>query len=106
MGPLKGSLNEYKGITFTEKAVKCLGIHIGHDHNECYSKNWTDKIEKIKNILERWKHRNLTFFGKILIIKSLAMSKVIHAMSILTTPDEILKLRSGENLFQLSVEFT
>ncbi len=91
LGPLKDSIRSYNEINFTNDAVRCLGIYIGHDKNECLKKNWVDKLEKIKIIFERWKGRNLTIFGKILIIKSLATSMLIHTMSILEVPDDILK---------------
>ena len=91
LGPLKDTLARYKGINFTNKAVRCLGIYMGHDKDECHTKNWLDKIEKIRIVFEKWKNRNLTLFGKLLIIKSLAISKLIHQMSILVTPNDILE---------------
>ncbi len=91
LGPLKRTLAEHKGIKFTNNSVKCLGIYMGHNAAENHQKNWQEKIDKIKMIIERWKYRNLTFFGKILIIKSLVISKLIHTMTILVTPEEILK---------------
>ncbi len=45
----------------------------------------------MEKVFERWKHRHLTLFGKVLIIKSLATSKLIHVTTILHTPEEILK---------------
>ncbi len=91
LGPLKNTTNEHYGIKFTNDAVKCLGIYMGHNKADNHQKNWQNKIDKIKMVFERWKHRNLTFFGKILIIKSLAISKLIHTMSILITPEDVLK---------------
>ena len=70
--------------------MRCLGIYIGHDKPSCYQKNWKKKIEKMKLVFERWKNRNLSIFGKSLIIKSLAASILVHTMSILDTPTEIL----------------
>ncbi len=90
LGPLKNTINAINGIKFTNDAIRCLGIYIGHDKNKCFNKNWTEKIEKIKLVFERWKNRNMTIFGKTLIIKSLASSLLIHSMSILETPQDIL----------------
>ncbi len=91
LGPLKNTMTSFKGVKFTNEAIRCLGIYLGHDKNECYEFNWQNKLDKIRKVFERWKHRNLTVFGKILIIKSLAASKLYHVMSRLDTPDEILK---------------
>ncbi len=91
LGPLKNSIPEYETIKFTNGAVRCLGVYVGHNKLECDEKNWTEKINKMEKVFERWKHRHLTLFGKVLIIKTLAASKLIHAMTILHTPDNILK---------------
>ncbi len=91
LGPLKNSINEFYGIKFTNNAIRCLGIYLGHDKEQCYKKNWVDKTEKIKKILEKWKNRHLSIIGKVLIIKSLAASILQHPMSILHTPENILK---------------
>ena len=91
LGPLKDSVDEYNDIHFTNESVRCLGIHIGHNKFSNIEKNWNNKLDKIKMVFERWKSRNLTLFGKILIIKSLAASKLYHTMSIIETPDSILK---------------
>ncbi len=55
LGPLKDSLADYYDIKFTNDAVRCLGIYIGHDKEQCHKKNWVDKTEKIRKILEKWK---------------------------------------------------
>ncbi len=91
LGPLKDTLINYNEIKFTNEAVRCLGIYMGHDKDTCEFKNWYEKLEKMKIVFERWKNRKLTIFGKTLIIKSLAASKLIHAMSIIVTPEHILK---------------
>ena len=33
--------------------------------------NWTSKIEKVEQILEKWNNRKLSLFGKVQIIKHL-----------------------------------
>ncbi len=91
LGPLKNSINEYRGIKFTNDAIRCLGVYMGHNKDQCRKLNWDDKIEKMKIVFERWKNRHLTIFGKILIIKALAISKFIHTMSIICTPEDVLK---------------
>ncbi len=91
LGPLKNTLNSFKGVYFTNEAVRCLGIYVGHNKDSCFENNWTKKLDKIETTLEAWKKRDLSLFGKILVLKSLALSKVIYSMTMLVTPDEILK---------------
>lgn len=65
--------NEIKWVTHT----KCLGIMIGHDNASNDIFNWKEKLSKIKNVLLTWKARDLTQIGKITVIKSLLVSKII-----------------------------
>ncbi len=91
LGPLKDSTDSFENVNFTNDAVRCLGIYVGHDKEKCHENNWLKKLEKLEMVFERWKSRHLSIFGKILIVKSLASSKLIHTMSILHTPESILK---------------
>lgn len=53
--------------------------------------NFTEKIEKIKGILDNWSARRLTLLGKITIIKTLAVSQIVYILSSLPTPPDIIK---------------
>ena len=53
--------------------------------------NWDKKISKIKSLLTTWKSRDLTFFGKITVIKTLALPQLIFSAIHTTTPDNIYK---------------
>ncbi len=91
LGPYKNTIASFENVNFTNEAVRYLGIYIGHNKEECNKRNWDDKLEKIQIILEKWKKRHLSLFGKILVIKSLAASILVHPMSILYTPKEFLQ---------------
>ena len=71
--------------TFRNCAVKtvinCLGIYIGHDNDLCNQKNWHEKLDKIQSVLNQWKRRNLTMLGKIIVMKSLAISKITYSVT-------------------------
>ena len=82
---------KYEGIQFTNDPVKCLGIYLGHNQAENHILNWTSKVKKIKDLLNSWKCRNQTNFGKCLVIKSLAISKLNLLFSVLSVPAAILK---------------
>ena len=42
----------------------------------------------VKNLLDSWKNRKLTIFGKSCIVNTLAISKLIYADTLLTTSDD------------------
>ncbi len=91
LGTLKNTIDMYNGVRFTNDSIRCLGIYVGHDKIGNHYNNWIKKIEKMDILLERWKQRDLTIFGKSLIIKGLAISKMIYTMSIFSIPEEVLK---------------
>ena len=88
LGNLKNKYDKIDGIKVTNGAVKCLGIYLGHNQDECYTKNWLEKYDQVQNIFEVWKKRHLTIFGKKCVINSLVMSKFMYVASILPLPDD------------------
>jgi hypothetical protein len=53
----------YAGISWSNDAVRCLGIYLGHNKKQCLQMNWTNKLDKIKKLIMQWKKRNLTLMG-------------------------------------------
>ena len=76
----------------TRNTVKCLGIHVGHNKLSCDKKNWDEKIFKLEKTLFSWKKRNLTFFGKITILKTLGLSPLIFSMQNTAMPEGKVEL--------------
>ena len=56
-----------------------MGIFNSYDTNLEEKLNFLDNLKSIKEILNLWKHRGLSLTGRILIFKSLALSKVFYA---------------------------
>ena len=48
--------------------------------------NFEEKLAALKKILNQWTTRNLTLMGRICIIKTLVISKLVYNTSVLTTP--------------------
>ena len=78
-------------IQWTTKPIKVLGIYIGWNLNDAYNLNYSEKLTKIKRLLQSWLQRTLSLTGKVLIIKSLAISQIIHFANLLPFPDDIAK---------------
>ena len=69
------------------KDFELLGIKF--DNNlEYLDKNFDDKISKIEKLLSHWSYRYLTPFGKVTIIKSLALSKLSHIALVIPCPSK------------------
>ena len=55
-----------------------------------YNKNFEQKLIKMKSLLNLWYPRNLTLYGRITILKSLAISKLVYNTSVLTFPTKFI----------------
>ena len=67
------------------------GDTIFHRLKKMITVNFNLALAKMQNESLKWKNRNLTPFGKITIIKTNLISKVIHLLSVLPTPKSFLK---------------
>ena len=91
LGPLKhSSIKSCNNIEFKDSPIKCLGIYIGHDKKKCEELNWDSKIHKMENILKLWGKRNLTIFGKVTIVNTLCLPKVMYNCMLLVVPERVV----------------
>ena len=73
------------------KVLKILGVYVGYEPIMLQQKNFTEKLIKIRKILNLWKRRDLTIYGKILVIKSFALSQLLYVLKILPLPNDTLR---------------
>ena len=66
----------------------------------CVDINLQGKIKEISNVLNRYKHRNLTIMGKVTVIKTLAIPKLVHVLTVIPNPKPEFFTRINE-LFAL-----
>ena len=76
-------------IDLTKNSVKVLGTYFSHNKK---IEHWKELslLKKIENVLKIWRTRNLTFQGKITILKTLSISKIIHLVSVTNVPLAII----------------
>ena len=65
--------------------VKSLGVYFGINVDEL---NWNSKADKFKKSLALWRKRKLTLFGKVVIIKTLALSQLMYLAKCIDTPKD------------------
>ena len=87
------------GLKWVTK-LKILGIYLSATPSEI-DNNFTEKIAEIEALLNRWTFRNMTVYGRILVVKALALSKVTHLIQVIPNPNPamILKLQRIINNF-------
>lgn len=54
-------------------------------------KNFKQRLKDIKNTINLWKSRGLSIYGKVNIIKTLLLPKMIYPSSVICTPYEVIK---------------
>ena len=60
--------------------------------------NFEEKKTKMTALLKSWSYRNLTYIGKITVIKSLALPIIIQSLTVLPNPPKIF-LTEVQNMF-------
>ena len=86
-----GAGDQFLGVPLVDN-LKVLGHYHGKSKLICDYQNFYSKVQKITNILNMWKQRHLTIFGKNLLINSLINSQFIFNAQIDSPPYEFLKI--------------
>ena len=77
-------MEKIEWLNWNQKEVKA------YDKKEIEQKNWQTKVDRIKCILKRWSRRDLSFQGRVNIIKCLGLSQINYLLSALCTPKWVL----------------
>ena len=91
LGDLVPSRKELFGLKWTQEPVHTLGVSLSGNESDHYYLNFRPKISKMKQLLNSWKCRKLSLKGKITVINSLAISKLIYLSSTILTPEQVYK---------------
>lgn len=99
IGSMKGSnqtfCEEYD-LCWEKETFIILGVKFNTNLQNMVDINYESKLEDIRKLLNCWSKRILTPFGKITVIKSLALSKISHLILSLPNPSvDIVKRLQG-----------
>ena len=67
--------------------LKILGHYFGKNQLICNYQNFYSKIKKVERILNMWKQRDLTIFGKNVLLTSLINSQLLYNAQIEIPPN-------------------
>ena len=73
-------------ITWPEEYVFALGVAFAYDSTTSHSINFEEKLVTLKKVLSQWMSKNLTLIGRVCIVKTLAIAKLVHNTPVLTMP--------------------
>ena len=83
---------EHLKMEWNPEQFRILGILFTNDLKKCVEINYEEKLADVKNLFKIWAKRQLTPLGRIAVLKSLILSKLIHLWMLLPNPpDEFLK---------------
>jgi len=92
LGKWKNSKNNPLQLKWLHNPVKILGIHVSYNEKGNNEHNFNLKLQKLQTNLDLWSAHDLTLFGRVLIIKSLALSQLVYSASNLNVLQEIMPM--------------
>ena len=92
-----------ENLKWVKDKVKALGVWFSTDPKVTMESNYTDRLAKVNECLGSWEYRRLSLLGKITVLKSLIVSKLVYTLSPLPTNHRVLKELS-KSFFQNQAE--
>ena len=90
LGSLRHSKDKPLGIKWPDTPIKSLGVYYTYDDADFIKLNFHNRLSKMKTLVDMWKCRGLTHFGRVTIVKSLILPIMTYIFSVLSTPKQII----------------
>ena len=71
--------------------IKILGVYFGYDLKQRHDLNFNETLKTIKKSINLWKWRNLSLLGRIQIVKTFAIPKLMYRASVIALPKDLVK---------------
>ena len=79
------------GVNEISKVIKILGVHFTFNHSLFYKLNFESIEKSLRGLLKSWSWRGLTLLGKIQVIKSFAVPKILYRAVLISNKKEFIK---------------
>ena len=73
-------------LNWNPSEFKILGIWFATDLQKCNKMNFDEKFKEIRTLFNLWIRRNITPLGRVAVLKSLILSKLVHLWLLLPNP--------------------
>ena len=88
---LKVPVCSMKYVDLCKDTIKITSAHFPYNKTKQDEKNILETIKKIQNVLKIWRMLSLTTLeGKIIVFKTLAISKTVYLSMMIKVPTEII----------------
>ena len=74
-----------------QEPIRALGVFFAYNSDDANTLNFGEKNRKLEKTFNSWKRRKLTLHGRIKIVKTLDLSKLIYNTSVLVIPEHYVK---------------
>ena len=81
----------------TAQPIKALGAFLSYDEDKNNEENFFSKIRKMKTKLNIWQIRDLSLYGRSMLAKTVGVSQLIYAASMLTVPEVAIEKAQAVN---------
>ena len=93
LGKDKDNKDELYDLKWPQTPIIALGTAFqSYDKQLCEQENFLEKITKAQKICNMWRQRDLTLYGRITIVKTLGLSKLISSSACLPTPPYVVTM--------------
>ena len=94
-------LYSQKPLHWSDGPITILGLDISTDIDEVINNNYAKVLVKMENMVKIWRTRDLTLYGKSVILKTLIISQLVYVASILPFPSaqNLDKIKELSNKF-------
>ena len=89
LGKWANNKNKPLNLKWLHSPVKILGIHFSYDEKRNNELNFMQKVQRLQTKLDMWSARDLTIFGRAMILKTLGLSQIVYSASNLGVPQGI-----------------
>ena len=86
-------------LKWEKEKIYALGSWFYKDHQKSINETYEKRLDMLQATINFWAQRNLTWFGRVTVIKTLCISKINYAISSLAAPNWFIAY--AERLLQL-----
>lgn len=88
----EGSIGRVEiGLKEKQDYFRVLGVNLGIKDKEGRDMQYEGIVNNIRKTLGFWKQRGLGLKGKVVVVNTLVMSKLVYVMNVLDVPERVMK---------------
>ena len=109
IGSKKGVLKAFSNLSSVDvenDTVKILGFHHSYNKQLAGERNFSNMVTDIHNVLNLWTMRGISLIGKILIFKTLGISKLQYIAYMAQVPDKIIRQLQSIKKNPMEIKYT